>query len=129
MTDSVLNILSVSYTHLAVYKRQARILVEKVKEKMYVVQNPPAMPLTQMEMDDVYSLPYMRAVSYTHLDVYKRQILSTIQNLYKVANKQVVIKIQDEFYEIYEKGDINELSRFSRQLDIIAEDYRAQSVQ
>ena len=56
-------------------------------------------------------------------------ILSTIQNLYKVANKQVVIKIQDEFYEIYEKGDINELSRFSRQLDIIAEDYRAQSVQ
>ena len=56
-------------------------------------------------------------------------ILSTIQNLYKVANKQVVIKIQDEFYEIYEKGDINELSGFSRQLDIIAEDYRAQSVQ
>lgn len=56
-------------------------------------------------------------------------ILSTIQNLYKVANKQVVIKIQDEFYEIFEKGDINELSRFSRQLDIIAEDYRAQSVQ
>ena len=56
-------------------------------------------------------------------------ILSTIQNLYKVANKQVVIKIQDEFYEIFEKGDVNELSRFSRQLDIIAEDYRAQSVQ
>ena len=56
-------------------------------------------------------------------------ILSTIQNLYKVANKQVIIKIQDEFYEIFEKGDVNELSRFSRQLDIIAEDYRAQSVQ
>ena len=34
-------------------------------------------------------------------------ILSTIQNLYKVANKQVVLKIQDEFYEIYEKGDVN----------------------
>ena len=29
----------------------------------------------------------------------------------------------------FEKGDVNELSRFSRQLDIIAEDYRAQSVQ
>lgn len=37
----------------------ARILVEKVKEKMYVVQNPPAMPLTEVEMDDIYSLPYM----------------------------------------------------------------------
>ena len=52
-----------------------------------------------------------------------------IRDRYKVANKQVVIKIQDEFYEIFEKGDVNELSRFSRQLDIIAEDYRAQSVQ
>lgn len=38
----------------------AGILVEKVKEKMYVVQNPPAMPLTEVEMDDIYSLPYMR---------------------------------------------------------------------
>ena len=38
----------------------ARILGEKVKEKMYVVQNPPAMPLTEVEMDDIYSLPYMR---------------------------------------------------------------------
>lgn len=38
----------------------ARILVEKVKEKMYVVQNPPAMPLTEVEMDDIYYLPYMR---------------------------------------------------------------------
>ena len=38
----------------------AKILVEKVKEKMYVVQNPPAMPLTEVEMDDIYSLPYMR---------------------------------------------------------------------
>lgn len=26
----------------------------------YVVQNPPAMPLTEMEMDDIYALPYMR---------------------------------------------------------------------
>lgn len=38
----------------------ARTLVEKVKEKMYVVQNPPAMPLTEVEMDDIYALPYMR---------------------------------------------------------------------
>ncbi len=38
----------------------AKMLVEKYKEKLYVVQNPPAMPLTTMEMDDVYGLPYMR---------------------------------------------------------------------
>lgn len=36
-------------------------LVEPYKEKEYVVQNPPAMPLTQTEMDRVYSLPYMRS--------------------------------------------------------------------
>ncbi|MFW5649959.1 MAG: YgiQ family radical SAM protein [Acetivibrio ethanolgignens] len=35
-------------------------LVEKYKEMEYVVQNPPAKPLTQEEMDEVYSLPYMR---------------------------------------------------------------------
>lgn len=35
-------------------------LVEKYKENEYVVQNPPAKPLTQTEMDRVYSLPYMR---------------------------------------------------------------------
>ena len=34
-------------------------LVEKYKDKLYVVQNPPAMPLTEHEMDDVYSLPYV----------------------------------------------------------------------
>lgn len=38
----------------------AKILVEKYKEKLYVVQNPPAKPLTKDEMDDVYDYPYMR---------------------------------------------------------------------
>ena len=38
----------------------AKVLVEKCKEKLYVVQNPPALPLTSQEMDDVYALPYMR---------------------------------------------------------------------
>ncbi len=35
-------------------------LVEKYNDHLYVVQNPPARPLTQMEMDDIYALPYMR---------------------------------------------------------------------
>lgn len=38
----------------------AKRLVEPYKEKQYVVQNPPAKPLSQKEMDYVYSLPYMR---------------------------------------------------------------------
>ena len=35
-------------------------LVEPYSEHLYVVQNPPAKPLSQSEMDRVYSLPYMR---------------------------------------------------------------------
>ncbi len=37
----------------------AKILVEEYPNKVCVVQNPPAMPLTEQEMDDVYSYPYM----------------------------------------------------------------------
>ncbi len=35
-------------------------LIEPYSEHLYIVQNPPAKPLTQSEMDRIYSLPYMR---------------------------------------------------------------------
>ncbi|WP_312425968.1 YgiQ family radical SAM protein [Lacrimispora sp.] len=35
-------------------------LVEPYKDNLFVVQNPPAKPLSMEEMDEVYSLPYMR---------------------------------------------------------------------
>lgn len=56
------------------------------------------------------------------------EILNNIQNLYKVANKREVIKIQDEFYRIYESGDMEQLKMFNKQLDIIAEGYHAQAI-
>lgn len=56
-------------------------------------------------------------------------ILNNIQNLYRIANKREVLKIQDEFYRIYELNDIDQLKRFSRELDCIAEGYRAQSIE
>lgn len=55
-------------------------------------------------------------------------ILTNIQNLYKVANKQEVIKIQDEFFRIYQNGDREELEEFSKNLDLISQRYRAQSL-
>ncbi|WP_099468261.1 GTP pyrophosphokinase [Konateibacter massiliensis] len=55
-------------------------------------------------------------------------ILNNIQNLYKVANKREVSKIQDEFYKIYKTEDVDQLRRFNKQLDIIAEGYRAQAI-
>ena len=39
----------------------AKILVEDNTTRGYVVVNPPALPLTMQEMDDVYDLPYQRA--------------------------------------------------------------------
>ncbi|MBE6013937.1 MAG: YgiQ family radical SAM protein [Lachnospiraceae bacterium] len=35
-------------------------LVEKYRDNLYIIQNPPARPLSQSEMDRVYALPYMR---------------------------------------------------------------------
>lgn len=36
-----------------------KILIEKYGEKRYIIQNPPAYPLTMEEMDEIYDLPYM----------------------------------------------------------------------
>ena len=51
-----------------------------------------------------------------------------IENLYKVSNKREVMKIQDEFLRVFRTKDLQQLERFHRQLDIIAEGYRAQAV-
>ena len=43
-------------------------LIEPYSEHLYVVQNPPAKPLSQMELDDLYALPYKRAVHPKELE-------------------------------------------------------------
>lgn len=43
-------------------------LVEPYQDNLYVVQNPPAKPLTVDEMDDVYNLPYMRDCHPSYLE-------------------------------------------------------------
>jgi putative GTP pyrophosphokinase len=55
-------------------------------------------------------------------------ILTNMQNLYKVANKREILKIQDEFFKVYNMGDVNQLERFNKELDIISEGYKAQSL-
>lgn len=40
---------------------QGKRLIEPYGPHLYVVQNPPALPLTQEEMDDVYAYPYQRS--------------------------------------------------------------------
>lgn len=39
-----------------------KTLVEKYSEHCFIIQNPPAYPLSEQEMDAVYALPYMRKV-------------------------------------------------------------------
>jgi len=55
-------------------------------------------------------------------------ILNNIQNLYKLANKREIIKIQDEFFRIYESEELERLEKFAKELDVISEGYRAQSL-
>lgn len=56
------------------------------------------------------------------------EILNNIQNLYRLANKREISKIQEEFYEVYRENDLEKLERFHQQLDIISEGYRAQGM-
>ena len=57
-----------------------------------------------------------------------KDILINIENLYKLANKREITKIQDEFLRVFNTKDLQQLQRFHKQLDIIAEGYRAQAV-
>lgn len=57
-----------------------------------------------------------------------QDILTNIQNLYKVANKREIVKIQDEFFRIYQNEDLAALQHFAKELDIISEGYKAQSL-
>ena len=57
-----------------------------------------------------------------------KDILNNIENLYRVSSEREVIKIQTEFLSVFHTKDLKQLERFHRQLDIIAEGYRAQAV-
>ena len=56
------------------------------------------------------------------------EILNSIQNMYRVANAREMAKIQDEFYQIYSMNNLEQLERFNKQLDTLAEGYRTQSL-
>ena len=53
-------------------------------------------------------------------------IVATIEKLYSIKSRREIQKIQDEFYRIYENGDMNELLRYHDQLDQYAQSNHAQ---
>ena len=58
-----------------------------------------------------------------------KDILRNIENLYRLDNKREVVKIQNEFYKIFSTHNLEELERFRKQLDILAEGSGAQSIE
>lgn len=65
---------------------------------------------------------------YEHKTQVVSNILANIENLYKVANKREVLKIQEEFLAIYREDDLSKMEHFGKELDIVAESYRAQRI-
>ena len=57
-----------------------------------------------------------------------KDILNNIENIYRVSSEREITKIQTEFLRVFHTKDLKQLERFHRQLDIIAEGYRAQAV-
>ena len=97
-----------------------------VKERLNVTAN--AILTLDNEMESIHDEVIDAQNSYYIRANAVSDILGNIENLYKYANKREISKIQDEFYEVYRTGDINRLEQFNKQLDIIAEGYRAQSL-
>ena len=55
-------------------------------------------------------------------------IFNNIQNLYRVLNRTEVLKIQEEFLDIYQSGDMIKLRELSKKIDHLSEHYNAQSL-
>ncbi|MDO4616700.1 MAG: GTP pyrophosphokinase family protein [Lachnospiraceae bacterium] len=87
-----------------------------------------AVAILDSEMSAVRSEIMDAQVSSQLLHHQVEEILFAIENLYTAASKREIQKIQDEFYQVYERKDMNALRRFQRQLDMISEGYRTQAV-
>ena len=111
--------------HSLQYKYKENI-PEHIKQKLMDASN--AIMELDSEMSDVRDEIMDAQNSHRLKENLVKDILSNIQNLYKVANQKEVTKIQDEFYKVYVLDDLTQLQHFARQLDIISEGYRAQSL-
>jgi len=57
-------------------------------------------------------------------------ILNNIQNIKKISDNSLEAEqIQEEFYRLWEEGDLDKLVVFNKRLDFIAEGHKVQSIQ
>lgn len=99
---------------------------EHIREKLLNAAN--ATVALDQEMSSVRGEIMDAQNSFNYKASIVADILTNIQNLYYVGNQREVVKIQNEFYDIYQKDDLEKLEDFSKQLDIIAEGYKAQGL-
>lgn len=100
---------------------------EEIQERLQKVSE--ATVLLDKEMSQV-RLEIMDAQNaMQHQASVVADILNTIQNMYRVASPREMEKIQDEFYRIYSMNNLEQLVRFHKQLDVLAQGYRAQSIE
>ena len=111
--------------HSLQYKYKRKIPAH-IKEKLLNASN--AIIALDNEMSSVREEIMDAQNSFQNQAKIVADILNNIQNLYKVANRREVQKVQDEFYKVYATDNVEKLERFARELDIIAEGYKAQSL-
>lgn len=111
--------------HSLQYKYKGN-MPEHVKEKL--LSSAEAIVTLDDEMS-VVRKEIMDAQNYhQHKTQIVTNILCNIENLFKVANKREVLKIQDEFLALYKNDDLQSIEHFGKELDIVAESYRAQRI-
>jgi putative GTP pyrophosphokinase len=111
--------------HSLQYKYQEH-MPDEVRERL--LRAAKAVDSLDMEMASVRGEIMDAQNSNRHRADIVGDILNNIENLYRAMNKREVTKIQDEFFRVYKENDISLLERFNKQLDILSESYRAQSL-
>ncbi|MBQ1688825.1 MAG: GTP pyrophosphokinase family protein [Lachnospiraceae bacterium] len=112
--------------HSLQYKYKGN-MPEHVKEKL--LTSAEAIVVLDEEMSVVRKEILAAQNYYVHKTQLVSNILANIENLYKIANKREVLKIQEEFLSIYREDNIKKMEHFGKELDIVAESYRAQRIQ
>ncbi len=111
--------------HSLQYKYNGNV-PEHIKDRLYAASE--AIIKLDSEMSSVRDEIVDAQNTFTVKANLVSDILVNIQNMYRIANKREVEKIQDEFMKVFETQDMEKLERFSKELDIMAESYRAQSL-
>ena len=111
--------------HSLQYKYKMHI-PDEIQERLLKVSD--ATVLLDKEMSQV-RLEIMDAQNaFEHQAKIVANILNTIQNLYRVLDGKELEKIHREFYQIYSMNNLEQLERFLRQLDLLAEKYCTQTI-